>query len=115
MYYNHNLRTNLSEWKNRLYRAIPDQFANQLKYVLGNFESNSILKGLLQDAIQLHPYDDSQLEQIFANRHGSLKEMFENEVDQASFCYLFLKFFIKKVEGVKKIAINPISRRSASH
>ncbi len=32
MYYNHNLRTQLQEWKNRLYRATYEQFGHQLKY-----------------------------------------------------------------------------------
>lgn len=34
MYYNHNLRTDLQEWKNRLVRADYNQFGNQLKYFL---------------------------------------------------------------------------------
>lgn len=96
MFYNHNLRTSLQEWKNRLYRATYDQFGHQLKYCIGNIESNKILNSFLNEAILRFPYPEEQLKKIVDSREYSrhIKE-FENEIQHSSYCFHMLKYFIK--------------------
>src|SRR5687767_12804929 len=96
MYYNHNLRTNLQEWKNRLYRAPYAQLGNQLKYCIDNIEKSKILFGLLQEAILKYPYSEEKLNEIVDAQEYGLPDMaFENEIQHSSYCYLMLKHFIK--------------------
>ena len=38
-YSNHNLRTNLQEWRNRLHRANYEQFGNQIKFLFQNIDN----------------------------------------------------------------------------
>jgi len=45
MYYNHNLRTNLQEWKNRLYRAPFQQFGSQLQYFFLTLKKKRLCPG----------------------------------------------------------------------
>jgi hypothetical protein len=96
MYYNHNLRTSLQEWKNRLYKAPYEQLGHQLKYCIGNIESSKILNGFLTEAILKYPYSEEQLKNIVdAREYGRPDMAFENEIQHASYCYQMLKHFIK--------------------
>lgn len=96
MYYNHSLRTNLQEWKNRLYRAPYEQLGHQLKYCIGNIEGNKILNGLLHEVILKYPYTEEQLSEFAdALEYRQTNTTFENEVQHASYSYSMLKHFIK--------------------
>lgn len=94
-YANHNLRTNLQEWKNRLYRSTYEQFGFQLKYFLNNLESNLQLQALINDAIQEYSFPLEEFNQRI-NAHRPPNISFENEVHQAAFCIQFIKHFIEK-------------------
>lgn len=97
MYYNHNLRTNLQEWKNRLYKAPFENFGNQLRYLLSNIEGNRLLTGLYSEAVMRYPYSEDKLNEVADNAgYGSLDSTFENETQHASFCYQALKYFIRE-------------------
>lgn len=96
MYYNHNLRTNIQEWKSRLYRATYDQFGHQIKYCFSNFDSNKVINGLIQEATAQYPYDTNTLKSAsdeMENRH--LQMSFANNIQHCSFCYQILKFIIE--------------------
>ena len=96
MYYNHNIRTSLQEWKNRLYRATYEQFGHQLKYCINNLENNRLLFSLIQDATLQYPYTEEQLQQIVDEQEYSRPNMsFQNEVHHAGYCYQILKYFVK--------------------
>lgn len=96
MYYNHNLRTSLQEWKSRLYRATYEQFGHQLKYCINNIEKDKILSGLLQEAVLQYPYTEEQLNSIVESHdYGPPQLAFENGIQHASYCYQVLKHFIK--------------------
>src|SRR5690349_14396636 len=97
MYYNHNLRTSLQEWKNRLYRSTFDQMGHQLKYLLNNLESNKITGSLLQQATLKYGYTDEQLKNV-VNKHEYSRNRisFDNEEQHASLCYLLLKYVIRE-------------------
>lgn len=96
MYYNHNIRASLQEWKNRLYRATYEQFGHQLKYCINNLENSRLLKSLLQDAMLKYPYTEKQLQQIVDGQEYSRPNMsFSDEIQHTSYCFQILKHFIK--------------------
>ncbi|WP_417874065.1 hypothetical protein [Xanthomarina gelatinilytica] len=98
-YANHNLRTSLQEWKNRLARAPFDQFGNQLKYLLNNFKIIPQINGILQDLRDEFPYDDEELNKRLDQIHRSSLIIYESAEHQASYTYQFLDFFIRKTES----------------
>lgn len=96
MYYNHNLRTNIQEWKNRLYRSTEDNFGNQVKFCLNNIENNKILKSILNESVSKYSYDRAYLENISKQmEYGRAEFYFNNESEHASFCYQILNFIIE--------------------
>jgi len=97
-YSNHSLRTDLQEWKNRLYRASYDQFGHQLRYFFNNLDTNVQLHGLIIEAIQKTNYKDEFFREFTDNRLR-LEIEFSTEVEQISFCYQFLKYMIKIAES----------------
>lgn len=98
MYYNHNLRTDLQEWKNRLVRADFNQFGHQLKYFFDNIESNNVLKTLLYEINTLYPFSDEYFENLKDTRKYFDLE-FENSKHQAAYSYQLAKFFFKEIKG----------------
>ncbi|MGN7709169.1 hypothetical protein [Chryseobacterium sp. 22543] len=117
MYYNHNLRTDLQEWKNRLIRADFNQFSNQLKYFFDSIESNKVLKALLYEINTLYRFTD----EYFKSLHDTRKYFdleFENSGHQAAYSYQLGKYFFKEIKGfsLHKYAYfssNPKDRREA--
>lgn len=98
MYYNHNLRTDLQEWKNRLVRADYNQLGNQLSYLINNIESNKILYGLISEITSQYTFDIDYFESKFNERGGIFRNTtFENDTEQASFCYQLLKYLHHKL------------------
>lgn len=93
-YANHILRTNLQEWKNRLYRATYAQFGNQLKFLINNIENNPQTNGLLNEACQKHEYSQEDLSRIAKQRRRDADIEFESETHQAAFCHQYLKYII---------------------
>lgn len=83
MYYNHNLRTDLQEWKNRLVRADYNQFGNQFKFFIDFIEGNKITSGILQEITSLYSHSLK-----FLQSFGCL--------------YFALKFLIKKLCKIAK-------------
>lgn len=98
MYYNHNLRTDLQEWKNRLVRADFNQFGNQLKYFFDSIENNKILKALLYEINTLHEFTDEYFKDLIDNRRYLTLE-FENLEHQASYSYQLGKYLFKEIKG----------------
>ncbi|WP_202925390.1 hypothetical protein [Mucilaginibacter sp. 14171R-50] len=96
MYYNHNIRTSLQEWKGRLYKATNEQFGHQLKYCINNIEKNKLLFSLISDSIIQYPFSQEQLKEMGDNDYGAPDLSFEDEVQHASYCYQFLKYFIQE-------------------
>jgi hypothetical protein len=90
MYYNHNLRTDLQEWKNRLYRASYNQLPNQLQYFFDNLKNSPILHGILKEACIKYEYTNEQLNEISEQLDYGNRMKFENEAQQVAFNYQFL-------------------------
>jgi len=98
MYYNHNLRTDLQEWKNRLVRADYNQLGHQLRYFVNNIESNKILNGIVSNIVNQYNFDFDYFEKKFKERRDVFhKTIYENDIEQASFCYQLLKYIHHKI------------------
>lgn len=94
-YANHNLRTNLQEWKNRLYRSTYEQFGFQLKYLLSNLDNNLQIHALINDSIKEYHFSQEDFNSRISS-YRSHELTFENETHQSAYCYQFLKYFIEK-------------------
>ena len=98
MYYNHNLRTDLQEWKNRLVRADYNQFGNQLKYFFDNIDNNKILKSIIDESIAKYPFTDEYFKSLeYYQRY--FDRNFENAEQQLSYTFQLTKFFFKEIEN----------------
>jgi hypothetical protein len=96
-YVGHDLRTNLQEWKNRLYRANFEQFGNQLKHFFSNIEKNTQLKALIEESINLYDYSEG-IEQTYQETFRGKGMVVENQMQHASLCYQFIMYFVAKNE-----------------
>jgi hypothetical protein len=92
-YSNHNLRTNLQEWKSRLYRSTHQQFGHQLKYLFQNIDNNKQLSGLIREAIKSYPLTQDELPNYIDKIANGNRFSFDSEIEQSSFCYQILKHF----------------------
>lgn len=99
MYYNHNVRTNLQEWKSRLNKATYEQFGHQLKYCVSNIEKNKLIFSLINEAVLQYPYSQEQLQEISGYEYGTPDMSFENEIHHSSYCYQILKHYIKECDS----------------
>ncbi len=90
-YANHNLRTNLQEWKNRLARATYDQFSHQLKFLLTNLEENRQIKGLLDEILVRYGQSEEEMINNFKTRNRD--KTFENNEHRAAYSFQHLKYF----------------------
>jgi hypothetical protein len=97
-YSNHNLRTDLQEWKSRLYRSTYQQFGHQLKYFFQNINGSKQLYGLLNEAVNQHFIAPEKLTELNDDIDNGKPIIFESEIDQAAFCYQFLQYFFLKHE-----------------
>ncbi len=95
-YSNHNLRTDLQEWKNRLYRAPYNQFGHQLKYFFNNLSTNKQIFGILNEAINQYPFEAGDFDEISTQMMRGSNISFENEIHHSAFCYQFITHFVMK-------------------
>ncbi|WP_198001407.1 hypothetical protein [Nibribacter ruber] len=96
MYYNHNLRTNLQEWKNRLYRANYSQFGNQINYFINNIESEKILASILLEGKLKYGLDSEKVEEFIKAEDSRGFLQFDGEDEQATYVYLMIKHLFAK-------------------
>lgn len=95
-YSSHNLRTDLQEWKNRLYRAPSNQFGHQIKYLFNRIEGNIQLAALINDAKLKYPLAQDYLDKNGEQIPNESNIVFESPQHQASFCFQFLCWFFAK-------------------
>lgn len=98
-YANYNLRTDLQEWKSRLYKASHQQFGQQLKYLFNNIDSSAHLFAIISEAKHNFSYTDEELKERGNQRRGAGNSFFESDTEQASFSYQLLKYLFKSLES----------------
>lgn len=94
MYYTHDLRTNLQEWRNRLYKASYSQFGSQLLFFFKSIDNEPILLGLIEEASRKHGIDLEYASNWFDTYDNEI--LFDNEEEQAACFYYVSKHIIQK-------------------
>ncbi len=107
MYFNHNLRVKVQDWRNRLYKSTYEQFNNSYYFFFNNIETTSLTKGVIQDAIDKNPAIVEQVETAkkqLSSGYGGFrlsKIQFDNESHIAGFLYSLHQYFIsEKVDAI---------------
>src|ERR1700712_1253869 len=93
MYYNHNLRVNLKEWRNRLIKSNYDQFDNAHKYFFDKVRSVPALFSFILESSYI-PSDES-LEEIDFD-YGRPEWRFTNEEHEAVLKFYLIEYLLKK-------------------
>ena len=97
MYYLHNLRSNLQEWKNRLYRVPFEDFGYELRDFFQKIEKEKVLLGILKDTTISYSFDDPYLENWIDESYYDRPE-FTSKEHQTAILYQFWTFAIRKWE-----------------
>lgn len=103
MYYGHNLRSNLQEWRNRLYKSNYENINNNYRFFIDRLKNTSVIQSILQNAIDSNLLTAEQIDEyhnhIFDYSSGG-EISFQNEAHAAAVIYsLHLSFVEKKYEG----------------
>lgn len=96
MYYAHNLRANLQEWRNRLYKSNHFDFHNNYNFFFSNLNENRLIKTLLETASSKYPISEEQLNSYYSQVFDQgipLEFGYENSEDAAGSLYQLLMFF----------------------
>lgn len=104
MYYNHNLRTDLQEWKSRLVRAEYNQFGNQLKFFIEFIENNKLISSLLNEANNKYKFEESYFKNLDRTERYFDAE-FENSIEQTAYSYQLIQYIVSQT-GFSKINQN---------
>lgn len=115
MYYNHNLRTNLQEWKNNLIRCNHHDFQYEFRFFFSKVFDEPILNNIINDVIQDYPVDDSSLQKWYErypygikykeDKHRTsvylhfCKNLYDENEDASQFLYMF---GIRDLNGAKQ-------------
>lgn len=92
MYYNHNLRVNLKEWRNRIMKASYDQFRNAHKYFMDKVKKTPALYAILLESRYMSSIED------FAGLDMDNFEYtgYENEEEEAVFKFRLIEHYISQ-------------------
>jgi len=111
MYYNHNLRVKIQEWRNRLYKSTYHQFNNNYRFFFKNIESSTFLSSILKDAVGNSANVSEQisnakkkLETIYGLRASEI--VFKNECNQAAFFYLLNQYWLDSNDNAIELVNN---------
>jgi hypothetical protein len=95
MYYNHQLRTNLQEWKNQLYKSDIRDFADNLVFFYNKGSKEVILNILLTDIMAKHPLTDENLEG-YMEQFSRNQVKYQDETHRLSYFIHIFYYFAKK-------------------
>lgn len=114
MYYGHNLRSNLQEWRNRLCKSTYDNISNNYRFFIDRLKNANVIQSILQTALDNNLLSEEQIAnyntQIFS--YGSDRSLkYNNEEHAAAVIYsLHLYFEKKNMEG--RSLLNNLAMRS---
>lgn len=99
MYYQHNLRSNLQEWANRI-AISPNLFESNIKFFLDKISNNSLLVSIVEGAISSYPSVTQAVEQVVKNiiAGGYSEFRAKDEKHNGVFEYLLLKTLLESDE-----------------
>lgn len=96
MYYHHNLRTDLQDWQDRLYRGSNRTFRKQLKSFFSFLETTKVTKGLIDVLCSKHLLTDEQLRNFEKKIDGGMRIEHDTPDDHAAFSFQFLEYLINR-------------------
>lgn len=102
MYFNHNLRVKIQDWRNRLYKSTYEQFNNSYYFFFKNITTANLINGIIQDAVDKNPIITEQIETAKKQVSGGYgrfrlsKIQFEDESHIAGFLYCLHQYFISE-------------------
>ena len=97
MYYSHNLRSNLQEWKNRLYRVPFEDFGYELRDFMQKINTEKMLTGHLEDIIVNYQLNDEYLEKWMDSAHYN-RDKFSSKAHQVALLFQMWKFALSKFD-----------------
>jgi hypothetical protein len=78
MYYGHNLRSNLQEWRNRLYKSNYENINNNYRFFIGKLKTTPVIQSILQSGIDNYSYSEEQIneyhEAVFDDKEIAFKD-----------------------------------------
>lgn len=103
MYYIHNLRVKVQEWKDRIYRSSHHQFGNHVKYFFQNLRNERIINSILESLLKKYPNDDETLERWMNSFRVLGGRKFENEEQHGISCFALIEFLYRTHPEVQLI------------
>lgn len=115
MYYNHNLRTRIQEWRNRLYKFDYNHMPNQYIFFIKNLDSEPIIKGILNEAMDKYNVTESVVEgwKVKLNILRDVPTKFSNPEEFAAYIFGLLKW-LQKQPNIGKAILNLTYSRNES-
>jgi len=86
MYYNHQLRVNIQEWRNRFLKSDINYCNNSFNYLLEKLQKEAFINTILIDLESHHPYSSKDFIKRFENK------TFETEEQLAAYNYQLCKW-----------------------
>jgi len=104
MYYNHLLRTNLKEWRNRLYKSDSSDFKDEFIFFFQKINQESCLVSIIEDVISEYPLTDKELDVWFQQYYYD-RTTYQNNKHKLSYIIHCCQYYysIKKVPAYPHI------------
>ncbi|MDP4238646.1 MAG: hypothetical protein Q8904_04140 [Bacteroidota bacterium] len=94
MFYNHNLRANIQEWRSRFVRSDFSLSVNNFQFLFDKLQNEGIIKNIFNELVIKYPYSEEKLLDMI--KKGIDRYKFENEIEHASFNYQLCCWIIDK-------------------
>lgn len=95
MYYNHQLRSNLQEWRNQLYKSEYHDFLNNFKFFFNRIYGERILKSIIENIQSEYPLNNDELSE-WMKQLSQNKVNYVNEKQRFSYYVYYCNYFLKE-------------------
>jgi len=93
MFYNHNLRTNIQEWKGRFIRSDFKLSPNTFQFLFDKLHNEASIRCIFNDLIYKYPHTEEDILNML--KKGIDRYKFENDIEHAAFNYQFCNWIIE--------------------
>lgn len=90
MYYNHQLKANIQEWRNRFLKSDFDYCINSFNFLYDKLNNQAVIKAIFIELESEYQYSQADIQQIINKRIET--HVFDNEKQHAAFNYQMCKF-----------------------